>query len=449
MEARCIVVGAAWATLSSLASTAVAQDGAPPEDPGCRLRVVRANDGTAIACAEVFDFAIGEKTGGITARLRDDPDHEIPKVARRLVADRDGYVTLSSERWHTLLARAPGRYRLREFIDPARECDGKLELLSDEPLTIELVDSRGAPVEGAIVTHGEMRICGSETRRNDPWRATSDGNGRVFFAHYASWLAGSRYSLGDWVELQTPVNDPPQFGFRFRGDSRSPAQLDASPQVVRWQLPPLAKIRVEFTGADAVPPDRAITFEMVGPHQYFGVPDRYASDQGKPVELLTETGVALRACFHWREPDSKRYGEPDLRVFGSAHPIEGGCALLRVPLASDPVTVRVRPMHGDGAAFTSSSKFDVSFQWFDRAGFRFKTYVGRVAPDETGTLRLPWLRPRIEPGERPAKLRVALRAELHLYGWEPLEPDDLVSREVDWPAADSLDVGTLVVPGAK
>jgi hypothetical protein len=186
---------------------------------------------------------------------------------------------------------------------------------------------------------------------------------------------------------------------------------------------------------------------MAGPRQWLGVPDRYASDHGAPVELPTEAGIELRAGFHWRESDADQRVAFDLLTFGPAHPIAGGCALLRVPVASDPVAVRVRPVHADGATFTDALKFDVSFQWSDREGYRFRSYVYRVAPDETGTLRLPWLRPRIEPGERPAKLRVALRAELHMYGFEPLEPDDLVSREFDWPVGEALDVGTLLVPG--
>jgi hypothetical protein len=189
-----------------------------------------------------------------------------------------------------LLARAPGRYRFLEMVNVDRECGGKLELFSDEPLLIELVNVRKEPVEAAIVEHAGFRGCGSGTNWNDAWRATSDRAGRVFFPHYASWVAGSDFNLRDWLELQTPVKDPLRFGLRITGSWTRPAHVDEDPRVVRWQLPPLSKIRVEFAGADAVPADHAITFEMVGPNQYFGVPDRYASDHGQPVELVIDMG---------------------------------------------------------------------------------------------------------------------------------------------------------------
>jgi hypothetical protein len=267
-------------------------------------------------------------------------------------------------------------------------------------------------------------------------------------------VADRDFSLGDWLELQTPVKDPPRRGLRYHGDYRSPAQLDEPPPLVRWQLPPLAKIRVEFTGVDALPTDPVITFEMVGPKQYFGVPDRYASDHGKPVELLTETGVPLRARFLWNGNDSKHVVAPGLLAYGSGHPMVGGCALLRVPIASDPISVRIRPVRPDGLTFTGdpdpkrARRFDLALQWFDREGFRLCSSIRALAPDATGALRFDWNRPRIDAAARPAKLRVALRKAVHLYGWEPLEPDDLVTREVDWPVGETLDVGTLLVPGS-
>ena len=64
MDPRRSVVGVAWAALSGFATSVVAQERAAQDDRGCRLRVVRAEDGTPIGGAEVFDFAIGKANGG-------------------------------------------------------------------------------------------------------------------------------------------------------------------------------------------------------------------------------------------------------------------------------------------------------------------------------------------------------------------------------------------------
>jgi len=450
MESRRGIVGIARVALAALLASAAplrAQDGAPPS--GRRIQVVSASDGTPIGGAEVYDYSLGAE-GRVTKRMLQDPDREMPKVGSRRVADGDGFVEIGPERWHQLLARAPGRYCLRSFVDFERAPFEKLELYDDEPLVIELVDERGALVEGMTVERGEMQMrCSGEPYMNDSWRATSDRSGRVFFPHYRAWQADQDFRIGDWLVLQDPVGDPPRITLR------SHAALVVGPCLVRWQLPPLSKIHVEFPGADTLPADHAITFELAGPRQCLGVPDRHASDHGAPVELPTETGVELRAGFHWLQYDPDQRLVFDLLAFGTAHPIVGGCALLRVPVASDPVSVRLRPVRADGATFPSAAtagakarKFDVSFQWIDREGFRFVRDVRGVAPDETGSLRFVWPRPRLDAAERPVKLRVALCKATRFYDWEPLESDALVVREVDWPQLAALDVGTLLVPGS-
>lgn len=458
MASRAVVVGVALAALIVQVSHLFAQGDAPRT--GHRLHIVRATDGTAVAGAEVFDVEGGVEGYRLTRGIRiENADQEMPKVVPRLVADGDGYVTVGPGRWHRMLVRAPGLHHWIELTDLDHKGSETIELYRDLPLVIELVDGHGKPVEGAIVELGEMMMCGNGSRWNLPWRAASDRDGRVFYPHYVSRIADQDLVSGEWLELQNPLADPKRHDLRAHHDLPTAEFLEEGPPVLRWQLPPLAKIRVEFTGVDALPPDARITFEMVGPKQAFGDPDRYASDRGQPVEVLTETGVALSACFHWRPRERGLPLEPDLRVFGSAHPIEGGRALLRVSVASDSVDVRLRPVRGDGATVPTLAKsaaaggrvrsFDVSLQWFDRSGFRLCTNVCGIAPDETGTLRFPWPRPRLDAAERPAKLRVALRDPAHFYGWETFEPDALVEREVEWPEGESLDVGTLVVPGSS
>jgi hypothetical protein len=455
MSSRLVAFGVALAALDLPAFELRAQQSGVTPAPSHRVQLVRKEDGEPIGGAELFDLPYGPDLKlQVTMELRKDPDREMPKLARRLVADDDGFVELGPDRWHTLLARAPGRYRYLEYCDFWREPFEKLGLYDDAPLVVEVVDAHGLPVEGAIVECRSMMICGNDVMRNDPWRAVTAGDGHVALPHY--WRVASDDSrLEPWLELQNPVQEPPRVAIGVSHSFWKIPHVDEGSLLVRWQLPPLSRIRVEFVGTGTLPPEDAVTFEMVGPNQYFGEPDRYTGGHGKPLELLTETGVTLRACFHWRPRERGLPREPDLRVFGAASPDEGGTALLRIPVASDPVALRLRPVRGDGAAFPSASSaaakvrtFDVSLQWFDREGFRFCTNFCRVAPDEAGALRVDWPRPRFDEGERPAKLRVSLRDGTNYYGWEPLEPSDLVAREIDWPPGDALDVGTFVVPGS-
>jgi hypothetical protein len=447
MASRKFVVGVALAALIVQVSPLLAQGEAPR--PGHRLHIVRATDGTAVAGAEVFDTDGGPDGYRLTWGIRiENADQEMPKVVPRLVADDDGCVTVGPGRWHRMLVRAPGLHHWIDLTDLDHKESETIELYRDLPLVIELVDERGDPVEGAIVELGVMWMCDATPHSNEDWRAASDRDGRVFYPHDVSRIADPDLVMGDWLELQNPVAEPNRLDLRSHSGRPSAEFLEEGPRILRWRLPSLAKIRVEFTGVETLPADRAITFELVGPRQVFGDPDRYASDHGKPVELLTETSIPLRACFHWSAPDPKGLIGPDLFAYGNGHPIVGGCALLRVPVASDPVALRVRPVHADGATFPPAHRFDLSLQWIDRQGFRICSRIEKVAPDATGALRFDWNRPRIDAAARPAKLRVALRKAVHLYGWEPLEPDDLVTREVDWPVGETLDVGTLLVPGS-
>jgi hypothetical protein len=458
MASRAVVVGVALAAWIVQVSPLLAQGDAPRT--GHRLRIVRATDGTAVAGAEVFDVDCSSDGFKLSWGIRiENSDQEMPKVAPRLVADGDGYVTVGPGRLHRMLVRAPGLHHWIELTDLDHKGSETIELYRDLPLVIELVDRRGDPVEGAIVELGAWEMCCTGPSRNLDWRAASDRDGRVVFPHYVNRIADPDFMTGDWLVLQNPMADPKRHDLRAHHGRPSAEFLEEGPRVLRWQLPPLAKFRVEFTGVEALPAERALTFDLVGPNWMLGEPDRYASDHGKPVEVLTETGVPLRAWFHWGDRDRDRGIEPDLLVYGSAHPIEGGSALLRVPVASDPVDVRLRPVRGDGAAFPASAsaapadakvrRFDVSLQWFDRAGFRLVRNFFGLVPDETGSLRFTWPRPLLDTADRPAKLRVALRNDFHLYGWEVLEPDALVEREVEWPEGESLDVGTFVVRGSS
>jgi hypothetical protein len=434
---------AVFAGLVPLASAFPQSPDAPKRD-GHPIHVVRATDRTSVGGAEVFDLDEGDDAEKIWIRTVTalHPETEVVQRAKRFVADGGGRVEIGPGRYHTLLARAPGWYQLRELVDFERMRDDEVELVPDDPLKIEIVDGRGDPVPGAMVELYAPAMCGVEEDLNLDWRAASDRDGRVFFPHYSWWTNGSLFGRGYRLALAIPLRDPRRLPIGSRDDARA-----YEAPTLRWQIPALSKLRIEFPGSDAVPADRAISFELVGPMQRFGRPDRYASDHGKPVEVPTETGVPLRARFHWREQDPERPRAPDLLAFGDAHPIEGGCALLRVPVASDPVAVRVRPVRGDGS--TCSARFDLSLRWVDRQGFRLCIPVHAIAADETGSLRFEWRRPRLDAGERPARLRVALRK----VGWhdddgDTTEPDDLVSREVDWPLGEALDVGTLTVPGS-
>src|SRR5262249_16848733 len=107
---------------------------------GHRMQLVRAGDGVPIGGAEVFDLPYGpDRKIRVTPALRDDPEREMPKLARRLVADADGFVELEPDRWHTLLARAPVRYRFVESADFGLDPIEKLGLLDDAPLVIEII----------------------------------------------------------------------------------------------------------------------------------------------------------------------------------------------------------------------------------------------------------------------------------------------------------------------
>jgi hypothetical protein len=449
MGARSRVGAVIASALLATSSAALAQERGAPESGGHRLRIVRATDGTAVAGAEVFDADGGVDGRNLPMRIRiEDADQEMPKVAPRLVADGDGWVTVGPGRFHRMLVRAPGLHHWIDLTDLDRKGSETIKLFRDLPLVIEMVDERGDPVEGATVEMGTMWMCDATPHSNDDWRATSGRDGRVFYPHYVSRISDPDLVMGDWLELQNPAAEPNFLDLQRNVVPPSAEFPGEGPRVLRWQLPPLAKIHVEFTGVETLPADRSPTFELVGPRQAFGEPDRYASDHGKPVELLTETGVPLRACFHWSAPDAKSSRLPDLFAYGNGHPIVGGCALLRVPVASDPVALRVRPVRADGATFPSERCFTLSLQWIDRQGFRFCSPIESVVPDATGALRIDWNRPRIDAAERPAKLYVALRTAVHLYGWEPLEMPDLVVREVDWPELAALDVGTLLVPGS-
>jgi hypothetical protein len=446
MDARGVGVAvaafAAFATSVPVAKALPQSPEAPMRDRH-RIHVVRATDRTSVGGAEVFDLDEGDDPKKIWLRIVTalHPETEVVPIAKRLVADDDGRVELGPGRFHTLLARAPGWYQLRELVDFERMRGDEVELEPDDPLKIEIVDGRGDPVPGAMVELYAPAMCAVGDGLNLDWRAASDRDGRVFFPHYLWWTHGSLFGRGYRLALAIPLRDPPRLAIGAHDDAR-PFEVPS----LRWQIPALSKIRVEFPGAEAVPGDRAISFELVGPMQRFGRPDRFASDHGQPVDVPTEIGVPLSARFHWREPDPVKQRAADLLAFGDAHSIEGGCALLRVPVASDPVAVRVRPVRGDGS--TCVGRFDFSLRWIDRQGFRLQMPVESVAVDETGSLRIEWRRPRLEAGERPAKLRIALQKAGWVEDWEATESDDLASREVDWPVGESLDVGTLLVPGS-
>jgi hypothetical protein len=441
-----------WVAIAAVAmfATSVVVANAFPQSPDApksdshRIHVVRANDRASVAGAEVFDLDGGDDAKKIWLRIVTalHPETEVVPLAKRLVADDDGRVELGPGRFHTLLARAPGWYQLRELLDFEHMRGDEVELEPDDPLKIEIVDGRGDPVPGARVELCAPAMCGVGDALNLDWCAASDRDGRVFFPHYSWWANDSLFGRTYRLALGIPVREPLRLAIGSRFDKRESAVPS-----LRWQIPALSKIRIEFLGTEAVATDRAISFELVGPMQWFGRPDRFASDRGEPVDVPTEIGVPLRARFHWRKQDPERPRAPDLLAFGDAHPIEGGCALLRVPVASDPVAVRVRPVRGDGS--TCAARFNLSLRWVDRQGFRLQIPVDAIATDETGSLRFEWRCPRLEAGERPAKLRVALRKAGWRWNWETSEPDDLVSREVDWPVGGSLDVGTLLVPGAR
>jgi hypothetical protein len=277
-------------------------------------------------------------------------------------------------------------------------------------------------------------------------------------------VSGDTWSLGHFLTTRFPLEKPP-FLKLGRIPYEAPYALPVLATTVTWELPPLSNLRVEFIGAETLPADCAATFEVVGRYGFFGFPDRWASDHGEPVEIPTGLGVPLRAQFHWSRRDPDRPTRPDRLVFGTAHPREGGVALLRVPVASDPVEVRVRPVHGDGATFPDAvtaadavaaavrrrtawaPALATIVEWTDAQGFRWRDATRFVVPDETGTLHFTWQRPRLAGDEQVVALHVALA---DAYGsCQFLELNELAARDLAWPADAELDVGTLVVTTSR
>jgi hypothetical protein len=435
---------------------------AAPAAAGHRIRLIRATDRTPIAGAELYDIDGGDVAGraSLQRRMVEDPEFEFVKRAQRCVADGDGFVEAGPGRFHAFLARAPGWFQMCELFDFRDQRSVTLELFPDDPLTIELKDAHGAPLEGLVVELGNIEMCGSGPVSNSRWHAASDRQGHVLLPHYAWWVSGDAWSPGHYLTTQFPLEKAP-FLKLGRIPYEAPYALPVLATTVTWELPPLAKLHVEFAGVDALPADRVLTFELLGPYGFFGFPDRWASDHGAPVEVPTGLGMPLRARFHWREVDPDRSFTGTRLAFGTAEPLEGRCALLRVPVASDPVELRVRPVHGDGSTFPDAvtaaeavaaavrrrtaypPAFAAIVEWSDARGFRWRDATRFVAPDETGVLHFTWQRPRLEGDERVAALHVAL---VDAYqSCEFLDLKELAARDLAWPAGAELDVGTLVV----
>jgi len=428
--------------VATIAVSPQAQPSSAPAASGHRLRLIRATDRTPIAGAELFDIDGGDDAGraSLHRRMVEDPDFEFVTRAQRCVADGDGFVEVGPGRVHAFLARAPGWFQMCGLFDFWDQRSVTLELFPDDPLTIELKDAHGASVEGALVELQEIEMCGNGPNFNPRWRAASDASGRVALAHPLWWMSSDAPGLGHYLTLQMPLAEGPYLHF---DRSRSRFDLPVLAASVTWQLPPLSKVRVEFVGAEMLPADRPISFELASPNWYFGIPDRYSSGRGAAVEIPAEVGVPLRAQFHWNAPIGDRMAAPDRFAYGNADAREGGCALLRVALASDPLEIRVRPVRGDGS--TMMDRFDAVVGWNDGRGIRWNSTVDALSADETGALRFMWQRPRLAGDERPSALHVALRHHVQLYGWEPLEVREEASRDVAWPAGAEIDVGTLVV----
>jgi hypothetical protein len=434
--------------VSLAASPQTAPQSAPPAG-NHRIRLIRATDQTPIGGAELFDVDGGDDAGRaiVRPRMPSDPEPGFVKRGRRLVADGDGFVELGPGRWHGLLARAPGWFQMRELYDFRDPRSDTLELLPDDPLTIELKDAHGAAVEKAFVEFQDFPWqCGSGPLYNATWHAASDRSGRISFPHYAWWMTDDFCMSGTFLTPQFPLETALRFTIA-KIAYEPPFVLPIAAPTITWELPPLSKVRVEFVGAETLPADRPITFELVGPNGLFGTPDRYASDHGAAVEIPSEVGVRLRAQFHWSAPIADRWSAPDRFAYGNAHALEGGCALLRVALANDPLEIRVRPVRGDGS--TAMGQFDAVVGWNDGRGFRWNSTVDAISADETGVLRFTWQRPRLAGDERPSALHVALRHHVQLYGWEPLEVREDASRDLAWPAGSELDAGTLIVSSSR
>ena len=411
-----------------------------------RIQLVRATDKTPIGGAEIFDvdFERPDKNDGKHISPLMNVDGEFPCRGDRTVADGDGFVEIGPGRRHSLLACAPGWFQLHECVDLELQHIERLELLPDEPVTIELRDVHGDPVEGARVQMNGSWECGIEPVAASQWHATSDRLGRVSFPHYVWWVTDDFVSGIHSIETGFPL-EKPSYLHLARLPYEPGHAVPFLAMSFTWDLPPLSKLRVEFVDAEGLPPDRSITFEVVGGYDFFEWPDRFASDHGRPVELPTGTGARLRALFHWLDDDPARFSGAGRLVLGQAATVEGATSLLRVPMTSDPVALRIRPALADGT--TIEKPFVVAVEWTDARGFRWRAVERAVVPDATGALRIVWRRPRIDEGESVAALHVAIAAAgIGVYFTDLPE---LASRDVPWPTRPDLDVGTLIVPSAK
>jgi hypothetical protein len=461
MDPSMALVGVVVAFAAQLAPAPVptrTKDSAPtsrtPADSaaiGRRLRLVRTTDGSPIGGAELFDVDLDQvdtKPADYLA-LKERPDDEFPRRGRRLVADGDGFVEIGPGRRHHLLARAPGWFQLVVFFGTEPPWGETIELLPDAPLQIDLTNAHGSALEGIPVELCEIMDCGNAARTNSTWRVASDRSGRVSFPHYSWWMEQGIDYLTPAIPLQEPpVVNAGRDSFFKRS---TPAPADG---IVLWQLPPLSTVRVEIADAKMLARDAPVTFELVGPHQFFGSPDRFTSDRAAPVVVPAEISVPLRALFHWREADSK-WTRRERYAFGCANSEEGGCTVMRLEVANEPVALSlrvVRAADGAGAAAGASKapvRFDAMVEWNDSRGIRWRDRVDGLKPDEAGAIEFEWRRPRLSTDERPATIHVSLRRSFHRWGWEPLDEPELAARDLPWPTGSELDVGKMIVSSAR
>jgi hypothetical protein len=443
----------ATALLLVVVSIAAPQAGSKPT--GHRLQIVHATDGTPVGGAELFDFNYDWRAPnvGIRRSMFVTPDRDFPPRARRHVADGDGFVEIGPGRLHALYARAPGCFQLYRIVDLDRTT--KVELLPDEPLTIEIRDAHDGPAGGIFVELRTFEACDSGPHSNSDWRVASDGNGRVSFPHYRWWRSDDAVLGRQRLEPTIPLRDPPGFelvplaGRPTRGGG---AALADPPAPIVWRLPPLSKVHVEFAAKEELQEPLVATFELIGPREIFGRPDRFTSRDGAAIDVPAEIGVPLQARFQWEDDDVATGRAPEHFALGRADPCEGGVATLRVCVANDPVALHFRPLRGDGAPPASIADvrtrvtFSASVEWKDSRGFAWRDLFDRLAPDETGAVRFVWRCPRLATEPPPATIHVALRPSWTRYGWEPLHETELASRDLPWPTGAELDVGTLIVP---
>lgn len=440
--------------LSAIVSIAAPQAVRPAN--GHRLQLVRATDGTPIAGAELFDIGADSagRAAGWSLDMLERADDEFPRRSVRRVADGEGRVELGAGRYHALLARAPGWFQLDDLYDCERRRDGTLALLPDRPLTIELVDAHGKAATALPVELVRRNICGCDPLTNSNWREQSDRDGVVAFPHFLWWLTDDITRGAYFLAPAFPLADPPflhlsPLPYTPRGE------LPFMVQSISWELPPLSKVRFEFEGTETLPEPRTVTFELIGPRQFFGDPDHFTSRDGAALEMPAEVGVPLQARFRWGDIDEQGRPTHEHFALGRADASEGGVATLHASVASDPIELRLRPIRGDGAplaALAQSSelaRFDLTVEWKDARGVTWRDLFSMLIPDETGALRFAWRRPRFATERPPATIKIALRPSWHRYGWEPLDETELASRDLPWPTGSSLDVGTLIVPSAK